>query len=712
MLVAFSEYLKKAIHAAEDLLRPRARGYRVIGVSLCGFHERLGGLGNYAISLLKAWPAVYPLRILRIFCTKQNFQSAQKLLPWPARVGHRFLHDGDDMRRASKECDIVFYPCAALDCVPPPEGTVFCVADLQERFFPEYFSEEEHARRRNRYRNLLAYADGIFAISDFTKRSLVELLGFPPDDIQVVPCLSADLPRLGVRPEGIPFKNFAFFPADDYPHKNHARLVEALAFLSSKGITVPLICTGSRVSNGAWLETAAGKKLPVWHAGRLSRENVRWLYEHATLLVFPTLFEGFGIPLLEAFRLGVPVVCSNITSLPEVAGGAAEYCDPFDTKSIAAAIERVWSDPVKRDNLREAGYARARLFKSRNLIRRHEKAFKSVKRKAAKSPTVRRLPDINEEQSWRLVGASKPQISSILRKQLDADKENTADLPIHFLTIALNGMPFLKLQWEILQTLDFDWCWHVVEGVAAHTNDTAWSIPNGGRIPPDFHCDGLSIDGTKEFLDHIAQLNPEKVRLYRRKGFWDGKVEMCNRPLTAIGKEVLLWQLDCDEFWDAETIREVRYSFQSDKELMSAQFYCQFYVSPTHVLDNRGFYGNDPAQEWRRVWRFFPGDTWTAHEPPSLARNGTDLLAMKSLKVSDTWTRGWSFDHLAYVTAQQLRFKEQYYGYPAAEYGWRHLCAVPEEHDVRVGEFLRWVPGDLWATSRPSKWVSKVNEIG
>lgn len=672
---------------------------------MAGYHPSVGGVANYAMSFLRAWPIAFPFLPLRIFCTKQNFAFVQKL-PLASRIHHRYLREPEDIASASSGCDIVFYPCASLDVVPPPAGTVFHLADLQEWFFPEYFSEEELCRRRNRYRSLLAYAAGIFVPSDFSRKCVIELLGFDEERVFTVPVLSADLPESGSRPGNLELSDFLFFPADDYPHKNHKSLVEALTMLQSQGVSIPLVCTGSRVSDGSWLHDAKEKGLKIQHLGRVSREEIRWLYDNAKALVFPSQFEGFGIPVLEAFRFGTPVICSNFSSLPEVAGSAAHYFDPFDAKDMAVAISEVWESRARRVELAELGYKQAKRYSAKKIISSHSEAFTAIKNRlqVSKKPRNVELPPVNVQKAWALSGRSKPVLES--RSQVsyfqNTKSEQSAQLPIHFFTIVLNGMPFLENQFKRLSGLPLNWHWHIVEGVASHVRDTAWGLKNGARLPEGFHRNGLSVDGTTDFVNSIKEKYPDHISVYRREGFWDGKTAMCQAPLGAIKTESILWQLDADEIWSSETIEQVHAAFQDNRTIQAAQFACRFFVTPNQVLDNIGFYGNNPACEWRRVWQFKPDDSWQTHEPPVLVRNNTDLFDIKSLSMQDTLANGWTFDHLAYVIEQQVAFKEDYYGYAGALEGWQKLCLVAD-NEVIPGLYLPWIPKNLWATQITNK---------
>jgi glycosyltransferase involved in cell wall biosynthesis len=100
-----------------------------------------------------------------------------------------------------------------------------------------------------------------------------------------------------------------------------------------------------------------------------------WLYRHATLLVFPSLFEGFGISLVEAMRSGLPITCSNSTCLPEIAGDAASFFDPQSKTSIAHEVQQILGNQIGRDMLSKKGLLRATLFGSENMIYNHRKAM-------------------------------------------------------------------------------------------------------------------------------------------------------------------------------------------------------------------------------------------------------------------------------------------------------------------------------------------------
>lgn len=270
-------------------------------------------------------------------------------------------------------------------------------------------------------------------------------------------------------------------------------------------------------------------------------------------------------------------------------------------------------------------------------------------------------------------------------------------MPLHIFTIVLNGMPFLKHHIEVFSKLSLPWTWHVVEGVATHSHDTAWSLQNGATIKESLHRNGLSIDGTTEYLDALAAQYPDKVKIYRPQPgkFWDGKREMVNAPLSAIGEQALLVQVDSDELWTVEQLERLSRAFAESPEKTAAFFFCHYFVGPELVIGTRNTYGNNSSYEWLRAWRFFPGSRWEAHEPPRLMAplaggRMIDLAAIRPFTHAETESMGLVFQHYAYVTEDQARFKESYYGYADAVTHWSKLQRCTDLPAL-VSSYLPWV---------------------
>jgi glycosyltransferase involved in cell wall biosynthesis len=274
------------------------------------------------------------------------------------------------------------------------------------------------------------------------------------------------------------------------------------------------------------------------------------------------------------------------------------------------------------------------------------------------------------------------------------------NLPIHFFTIVLNGKPFIEYHESVFNTLHFDWHWHIIEGVATLTKDTSWSLANGGTITDQIHKNGLSNDGTTEYLDALAAKYPNKITLYRKPPgqFWNGKLEMVSAPLTNILEDCLLWQIDSDELWTSTQITQVRNAFINNPSKTAANYWCWYFVGPNKVINSRNCYAQNPNQEWLRTWLFEPGDLWGAHEPPILLRSIKDVKAKsKQMDVAkiDPFTHdemekiGAVFQHFAYVTKDQIKFKEIYYGYKNILERWEELQKLNQFGYLK--EYFSWV---------------------
>lgn len=435
--------------------------------------------------------------------------------------------------------------------------------------------------------------------------------------------------------------------------------------------------------------------------------------------------------------MGLPVLCSGVTSLPELGGDAVLYCNPFDCSDITEKIWQLWNDVHLRTTLAARGKERQKIFSTKSIVQQHVMTFTKVihESRAGKkmTPLAHALPeiDLNLTESLYKEGAHemiRDQIPS--RHQWFPDNEiagmkdhgrrlslqyrphcehndtmifpkinDCKRLPIHFFTIVHNGMPFIKKHLEVFEQLACEWHWHIIEGVALLEEDTLWSLQNGGYLPENISI--LSNDGTSEYLDSIAEKHTEKISLYRKNDFWKGKLEMISAPLSQLPEQALLWEIDADEMWNAAQIMKLVEEFAQDLTRTGALFYCRFFAAPDRILDNIGFYGNNPSQEWRRVWNYKKGDVWKTHEPPCLLRevehgHFQDVMTLSPFTQQETWRMGLVFDHLAYTTEEQLQFKEAYYGYKGATAAWKEMIECSDS-EIFIPNYFSWVQDPIWA---------------
>jgi len=212
----------------------------------------------------------------------------------------------------------------------------------------------------------------IVTLTEFTRSTIVDRLGVERDKVMLVP--PGYTPALVQEPEGDPRaayrldRAFFLYPAITYPHKNHTTAVRALARLVERGDDVLLVLTG-RAGDGEdelWqVARSLGVDGRIRRLGRVPRGDLDWLYRHAAGLVFPSRFEGFGLPVLEAMGQGCPVIAARATALPEVVGEAGILVDPDDVEGWADAMACLLHDARRRDWLVEASIARTVEFRWR-----------------------------------------------------------------------------------------------------------------------------------------------------------------------------------------------------------------------------------------------------------------------------------------------------------------------------------------------------------
>ena len=242
--------------------------------------------------------------------------------------------------------------------------------DLQHLHFPDLFSSGELARRDAVYGPCCDRATYVVVASQFVRSDVIASYGVDPARVAVVAPGPPPLPPVVRRPDDA--TPFALFPAQTWAHKNHLRLIDAIAALKERGTPVRVVCTGqpnerdSRTRKHAE-ERGVGDLVEL--RGHLDALTLARLYASARCFVFPSEFEGFGFPVLEAFTAGVPVTCSNTTSLPELTGDSALLFDPTDVDAIAGALGRLWHDASLRDDLAARGAVRARDYTWDHLAR-------------------------------------------------------------------------------------------------------------------------------------------------------------------------------------------------------------------------------------------------------------------------------------------------------------------------------------------------------
>ncbi len=245
---------------------------------------------------------------------------------------------------------------------------VVTVHDLSVTTHPEWHPADRVAHYAKHFRAGLERADVIVAASEFTRRKLVDILRIDPSRIRVIyPGCDFDRfhPKLGTVP-GFPERFVLAVGSPTDPRKNLARLLEAWQLLSAplrREFTLIIAGPPPRASSSSCRASSPKPQAssPL-HVGYLTRDDLAAAYSSATAVIYPSLYEGFGLPPLEAMACGCPVIASDIPPVREVCGGCAEFVDPASPESIASGLARVLESADLRREMSLSGPARAKLF--------------------------------------------------------------------------------------------------------------------------------------------------------------------------------------------------------------------------------------------------------------------------------------------------------------------------------------------------------------
>lgn len=269
------------------------------------------------------------------------------------------------------------FPCADVthffDYIVPPgvSGKVIdTVYDLTYLRYPETMDERNLTRLKQGMRRSLDQSDCIVTDSAFVKGEIVRELGYDADRIEVVYPAAVNeaagvLTQHYLKEKWGLDKPYLLYLGTIEPRKNLNRLIQAYEKVSRELEQPPkLVLAGGKGWKAEETHMLAEKLAPgqVLFTGYLSAEEKKLLYRHAALFTFPSLYEGFGMPVLEAMQQGIPVVCANASSLPEVAGDCARFVEPTDVNDIAQGILELLTDPARAEELSLRGKTQAERF--------------------------------------------------------------------------------------------------------------------------------------------------------------------------------------------------------------------------------------------------------------------------------------------------------------------------------------------------------------
>ncbi|MGR9087536.1 MAG: glycosyltransferase family 4 protein [Gammaproteobacteria bacterium] len=250
-----------------------------------------------------------------------------------------------------------------LDNCPRSAKRIVTMHDMTHEKFPDYFLKRDDTRLLKA--QAARRADHVICISESTKRDVIDFLNVPEDKISVIHhggSLRAVPIRAGQSPHGS--RPYLFFVGVRGRYKNFAGLLRAYAASPQLKAQFSIVCFGGGPFSEKERALIASLGIPAEHVTVRSGTDCDLAqgYSQAALFVFPSLYEGFGIPVLEAMTYGCPVACSNVSALPEVAGRAAQLFDPYDCDSMRSAIEGVVFSREKTRRLIDEGHLRVKNF--------------------------------------------------------------------------------------------------------------------------------------------------------------------------------------------------------------------------------------------------------------------------------------------------------------------------------------------------------------
>jgi glycosyltransferase involved in cell wall biosynthesis len=297
-----------------------------------------------------------------------------------------------DIYRRAKELNLDLWFCPMRDLDPKyiDIPSLVTVPDIQHEFYPQFFTPDELRHRKQTVNESCQLATCVITISEYSRKTLLERHGLDPGKVHSVYLAAGREYNLQGAREAWPSiaehyglkEGYLFYPANTWPHKNHEMLLMALQRLKERGLTPTLVLTGAQIASMERMREIAaqlGCEGQLFHLDYVDRRVFPGLYSGAACLVFPSLFEGFGMPLVEAMACGCPVACSNVCSIPEVVGEAAVLFDPRSPDSIADALEMLLRNEGLRQELVAKGLRQAALFSWEKAARETLAIFETVR---------------------------------------------------------------------------------------------------------------------------------------------------------------------------------------------------------------------------------------------------------------------------------------------------------------------------------------------
>jgi len=298
----------------------------------------------------------------------------------------------------SHGCDIVHFPAQPAYLTEIP--SIYQPHDLQHLHYPNFFTKSEFALREKFYRAFCDRATFVCVQTAWTKQDIVKQYGISPEKVAVIPWCSSfsayqapttATAKATTQKYRLP-SQFFFYPAVTWPHKNHEIIIRAIHLLKADhGLVPDVYFTGRSTEFRSTLERRAdslGISSQIHYLGFVPPEELRVMFNTATAMVFPSKFEGFGLPIWEAFDAHLPVLASNATVLPEVAQNAALYFNPDSAQELARLMKIMLEYPNVRQDLIKRGEQILSRYSSKDMATK----FQTLYERTATTALGNRLP--------------------------------------------------------------------------------------------------------------------------------------------------------------------------------------------------------------------------------------------------------------------------------------------------------------------------------
>lgn len=363
-----------------------------VGINLISvIPGKIGGMEQYVRNLLTYSMNTSDGNKWYLFLAPHNYHTFEArsnvhkiLIPDNANAYEWFHH-----WIRSLQLNLWFCPLLVLNPADVPIPSVINIPDIQHEFYPQFFEPHALQWRRANYESSAHRTSAVLTLSEFSRSTIIQKFRVPEHKVHAIHLDAAHefslpfdeaLNQLVRQKYQLP-NGYGFFPANTWHHKNHLNLLQALVILRQKyNLRIPMVFTGfAQEANASVMNYITQNHL--WNQIRwlnyIPQNEMPYLYRNAGFLCFPSLFEGFGIPLVEAMRSQIPIIASNCGSIPEVVGDAALLFDPNVPEDIAVKMAAVLLPDIRADLIAK-GTVQANQFSWEKCARQTLDVFRSV----------------------------------------------------------------------------------------------------------------------------------------------------------------------------------------------------------------------------------------------------------------------------------------------------------------------------------------------